>query len=197
MLLKSCSALLLGKSTGMGDNPSGLGDIPYNPVKHGLAASPAAWLYSTLKSCVERWLYPLDWIGANLDPAQAGKPGARASVVDRHQCQRRRVVRNARAFCLGAGRSPSRSGPIPIVRGMRASGRRSGREKWENGLFLFSSSDGREAQRGGERSVTVAIRLMTAMAMRYQAGEVKSPVRWIRYVATSGAVPPNRASERL
>ena len=51
--------------------------VHFNPVKHGLAATPAAWPYSTFKSCVERGLYPVEWIGADLDGLQAGEPGGR------------------------------------------------------------------------------------------------------------------------
>ena len=35
--------------------------IHFNPVKHGHAATPAAWPYSTFQRFVERGVYPPDW----------------------------------------------------------------------------------------------------------------------------------------
>ncbi|MFH1382933.1 MAG: transposase [Chloroflexota bacterium] len=35
--------------------------IHYNPVKHGLAESPADWPHSTFKEFVAKGLYPQDW----------------------------------------------------------------------------------------------------------------------------------------
>jgi putative transposase len=35
--------------------------IRFNPVKHGLAAHPADWPFSTFATCVRRALYPADW----------------------------------------------------------------------------------------------------------------------------------------
>lgn len=35
--------------------------IHYNPVKHGYAAIPAEWPYSTFQRFVERGIYPPDW----------------------------------------------------------------------------------------------------------------------------------------
>lgn len=35
--------------------------IHYNPVKHGLADSPADWEHSSFKAFVSRGLYPKDW----------------------------------------------------------------------------------------------------------------------------------------
>ncbi len=49
--------------------------IHFNPVKHGLVASPADWPFSTLRSCAERGLYPLDWIGSGTADVPAGEPG--------------------------------------------------------------------------------------------------------------------------
>ncbi|VUX46674.1 conserved hypothetical protein [Candidatus Defluviicoccus seviourii] len=49
--------------------------VHFNPVKHGLAASPADWPYSTFKSCVDRGLYPEDWIGVGNSNLSAGEPG--------------------------------------------------------------------------------------------------------------------------
>jgi putative transposase len=46
--------------------------IHYNPVKHGLAASPAEWPYSSFhKAAVKGW-YPENW-GANGDPEKIKK----------------------------------------------------------------------------------------------------------------------------
>ena len=55
------------------DDAARLDYVHFNPVKHGLAAASAAWPYSMFKSCVERGLYPLDWIGTSLDDLQAGE----------------------------------------------------------------------------------------------------------------------------
>ena len=49
--------------------------VHFNPVKHGLVASPAAWPYSTFKSCARRGLYPLDWMGSGIQDVPAGEPG--------------------------------------------------------------------------------------------------------------------------
>jgi putative transposase len=35
--------------------------IHYNPVKHGLAASPMAWPYSSFRRYVEAGVYPANW----------------------------------------------------------------------------------------------------------------------------------------
>jgi putative transposase len=35
--------------------------IHYNPVKHGLAASPNEWKHSSFERFVKRGLYPDDW----------------------------------------------------------------------------------------------------------------------------------------
>jgi putative transposase len=35
--------------------------IHYNPVKHGLAKSPAEWQYSSFMQFVKNGIYPLDW----------------------------------------------------------------------------------------------------------------------------------------
>jgi putative transposase len=48
--------------------------VDFNPVKHGLAASPAEWPHSAFKSCAERGLYPLDWTGAVVEDVPAGEP---------------------------------------------------------------------------------------------------------------------------
>nr|WP_233196486.1 transposase [Chromobacterium sinusclupearum] len=39
-------------------------DAHFNPVKHGLAASAAAWPYSTFHRYVQAGRYPADWGGA-------------------------------------------------------------------------------------------------------------------------------------
>ena len=40
--------------------------IHYDPVKHGLADSAAAWPYSSFKRFVARGVYPMDWGGTDL-----------------------------------------------------------------------------------------------------------------------------------
>ncbi len=49
--------------------------VHFNPVKHGLVASPADWPYATFKSCVDRGLNPEDWIGVGNSNLSAGEPG--------------------------------------------------------------------------------------------------------------------------
>jgi len=49
--------------------------VHFNPVKHGLVASPADWPYSTFRSCVSRGLYPHDWIGDAAKEIEAGERG--------------------------------------------------------------------------------------------------------------------------
>jgi putative transposase len=38
--------------------------IHYNPVKHGLAATPNEWTHSSFKMFVRQGLYPSDWGGS-------------------------------------------------------------------------------------------------------------------------------------
>ncbi len=47
--------------------------IHFNSVKHGLAPTPAEWPFSTFHDCVRRGLYPLEWLGADLEPAATGE----------------------------------------------------------------------------------------------------------------------------
>jgi len=49
--------------------------VHFNPVKHGLVSSAAEWPYSTFKSCVDRGLYPEDWIGVGNRNLSAGELG--------------------------------------------------------------------------------------------------------------------------
>lgn len=49
--------------------------VHFNPVKHGLAAAPAEWPYSTFRTCVERGLYPAGWSGKGVSDVPAGEPG--------------------------------------------------------------------------------------------------------------------------
>lgn len=44
----------------------------FNPVKHGLAANPAEWPFSSFRRCVAAGLYPADWLGGE-DLADAGE----------------------------------------------------------------------------------------------------------------------------
>jgi len=39
--------------------------IHFNPVKHGLVQSVGDWELSSFRRCVERGLYPADWVGAD------------------------------------------------------------------------------------------------------------------------------------
>lgn len=47
--------------------------IHYNPVKHGLTASPKDWKYSTFQRYVEDGLYPADWGGSVTDLSEVGR----------------------------------------------------------------------------------------------------------------------------
>jgi putative transposase len=47
--------------------------VHFNPVKHGLAAHPAGWAYSTFRRCVALGIYPPDWAGSKFDLADAGE----------------------------------------------------------------------------------------------------------------------------
>lgn len=49
--------------------------VHFNPVKHGLAVTPAEWPYSTFRMCVQRGLYLLTWAGDGVDNIPAGEPG--------------------------------------------------------------------------------------------------------------------------
>jgi putative transposase len=49
--------------------------VHFNPVKHGLATSPAAWPFSTFRVCASRGLYSPDWNGSNIQNLPAGEPG--------------------------------------------------------------------------------------------------------------------------
>lgn len=56
------------------DYAAHMDSVHFNPVKHGLVTSPADWPYSTFRSCAERGLYPLDWIGSGVDDLPTGEP---------------------------------------------------------------------------------------------------------------------------
>jgi putative transposase len=47
--------------------------VHFNPVKHGLAAHPAAWPYSTFHRCVAAGLYPADWSTEGSPQAEWGE----------------------------------------------------------------------------------------------------------------------------
>ena len=49
--------------------------VHFNPVRHGYVAAASQWPYSTFRSCVERGLYPPDWIGSGVQDIPAGEPG--------------------------------------------------------------------------------------------------------------------------
>ncbi|MBK8210830.1 MAG: transposase [Rhodospirillales bacterium] len=50
--------------------------VHFNPVKHGVVASPADWPYSTFRVCVERGLYPQAWAGDGVRDLPAGEAGS-------------------------------------------------------------------------------------------------------------------------
>ncbi len=45
----------------------------FNPVKHGLATSPAAWPFSSFRRCVALGLYPEAWNGGAGEPEETGE----------------------------------------------------------------------------------------------------------------------------
>ena len=47
--------------------------IHFNPVKHGFAAHPADWPYSSFANCVKLGMYPIDWATEGPDLADAGE----------------------------------------------------------------------------------------------------------------------------
>ena len=47
--------------------------VHFNPVKHGLAAHPGDWPYSSFGRCVALGLYPMDWASDRGEPAGAGE----------------------------------------------------------------------------------------------------------------------------
>jgi putative transposase len=47
--------------------------IHFNPVKHGHAATPAAWRHSSFRRCVEQGIYPAEWIADGSDAVEAGE----------------------------------------------------------------------------------------------------------------------------
>ncbi|MCX7380813.1 MAG: transposase [Alphaproteobacteria bacterium] len=47
--------------------------IHFNPVKHGLAAAPAEWPYSTFRRCAAAGVYPADWAGEDVKIGEAGE----------------------------------------------------------------------------------------------------------------------------
>jgi putative transposase len=46
--------------------------VHFNPVKHGLAAHPASWPYSTFRKCVARGLYDAAWAPADNENISSG-----------------------------------------------------------------------------------------------------------------------------
>jgi putative transposase len=47
--------------------------IHFNPVKHGLAAHPADWPFSSFGRCVALAMYPRDWAENGAEPPDAGE----------------------------------------------------------------------------------------------------------------------------
>ena len=47
--------------------------IHFNPVRHGLAGTPAKWPFSTFRRCVAAGFYPADWVGGADEPAETGE----------------------------------------------------------------------------------------------------------------------------
>lgn len=54
--------------------------IHFNPAKHGFAAHPAAWPFSTFLRCVALGVYPDGWALANGGLANAGERAQREGV---------------------------------------------------------------------------------------------------------------------
>ena len=47
--------------------------VHFNPVKHGLAAHPADWPFSSFRRCVAAGFYPGEWDGGDEELEQAGE----------------------------------------------------------------------------------------------------------------------------
>lgn len=48
--------------------------VHFNPVKHGLAAAPGEWAWSSFRRCVAKGMYPADWgPGGGVELAEAGE----------------------------------------------------------------------------------------------------------------------------
>ena len=45
----------------------------FNPVKHGFAAHPADWPFSSFQRCIAAGLYPAAWLGGGSMPPEAGE----------------------------------------------------------------------------------------------------------------------------
>src|SRR5579875_3195635 len=54
--------------------------VHFNPVKHGLAAHPADWPFSSFGRCVALGVYPADWMGDGSALRDAGERPGRAIV---------------------------------------------------------------------------------------------------------------------
>lgn len=65
--------------------------VALDQVKHGYAAAPAHWPYSTFLACVARGLYP-----------EADRPLANGTALDRRAGARRLAAREPRAQVTGA-----------------------------------------------------------------------------------------------
>ena len=46
--------------------------IHFNPVKHGVAAHPAAWPFSSFLKCVAQGVYPEGWALARVSLSDVG-----------------------------------------------------------------------------------------------------------------------------
>jgi len=47
--------------------------VHFNPVKHGLAAHPAGWPFSSFRKCVALGMYPIDWANDETEIVEAGE----------------------------------------------------------------------------------------------------------------------------
>ena len=54
--------------------------IHFNPVKHGVAAHPAAWPYSSFLNCVAQGVYPEGWALAQVSLSDVGERAEGESV---------------------------------------------------------------------------------------------------------------------
>ena len=55
------------------DHATHMDDVHFNPAKHALALTAAAWPYSTLLRSVARGLYPSDRAGDGSEIAETGE----------------------------------------------------------------------------------------------------------------------------
>lgn len=49
--------------------------VHFNPVKHGYVERPDQWPHSTFRACVDRGIYPSEWLGTSVSDVTASELG--------------------------------------------------------------------------------------------------------------------------